>query len=396
MNSAIRKYTADYIFDGTTLHEGRVLVTGTGGEVVDLISRGEAGEDVLVLPGLLSPGWINAHCHLELSHMKGMIPRHTGLVDFLLQVVGSRGTQNADKIFEAAANAADAMVREGIVGVGDIANTTDTLPVKQHSALWCHTFVEALGIAPDKASASMARAQQTWQAYRDAGLAASIVPHAPYSVSPLLLESISRFDRGAVISIHNQESAEEDKLFRGEVSDFRRLYAMLGSEPDPVLPPGTSSLQHWLPFFSPKQTLITVHNTYTSEPDIEAALASASPVYWCLCPNANAYIENRMPPLEQMLHHRLPLVLGTDSLASNDQLSLLEEMKTLQRNFPALPLATMLGWVTRNGAAALRCDDRLGSFTPGKKPGLVHIDPVAGTCGQELRVTDQSRARRVW
>jgi cytosine/adenosine deaminase-related metal-dependent hydrolase len=395
MNSAIRKHTADYVFDGTSLHEGRVLVTDTSGKVLDLISREEAGEDIGVLQGLLSPGWINAHCHLELSHMKGLIPRHTGLVDFLLQVVRSRGTLPTEGISEAAAGAAEAMAQEGIVAVGDIANTTDTLPIKTQSPLWFHTFVESLGINPDKAAVSMARAQQTWQAYREAELTASVVPHAPYSVSPSLFQRISSFDPTAVISIHNQESTEEDKLFRGEVSDFRRLYELLGSEPDRVSPPGSSSLQYWLSFFPEGQSIITVHNTYTRESDIESAQAYGTQLYWCLCPNANAYIENRMPPLELLLHHKVPLLLGTDSLASNDQLSLLEEMKTLQQHFPELPLTTMLSWVTHNGAAALRCNERFGSFSPGTTPGLIQLHPIAGTPQEGFRVTEESRTRRV-
>lgn len=396
MNSAIRKHTADYVFDGTALHEGRVLVTDASGKVLDLISREEAGEEVEVLEGVLSPGWINAHCHLELSHMKGLIPRHTGLVEFLLQVVRSRSTLPTDGIFEAAARAAEAMARQGIVAVGDIANTTDTLVIKTQSPLWFHTFVESLGIDREKAAVSMARAQLAWQAYREAGLSASIVPHAPYSVSPPLFQHISSYDPAAVISIHSQESMEEDKLFRGEASDFRRLYELLGSEPDRVSPPGSSSLQYWLSFFSEGQDIISVHNTYTTGQDIESAQASGIQLYWCLCPNANAYIENRMPPLELLLHHKVRLVLGTDSLASNDQLSLLEEMKTLQHHFPELPLTTMLSWVTHNGAVALRCNERFGSFSPGTTPGLIQLHPIAGTPQEGFRVIEESRTRRVF
>jgi cytosine/adenosine deaminase-related metal-dependent hydrolase len=137
-----------------------------------------------------------------------------------------------------------------------------------------------------------------------------------------------------------------------------------------------------------------VHNTFTREADILFAEASPHRVFWCLCPNANAYIENCMPPVDLLLKHRAKIVLGTDSLASNHQLSILEEIKTLQVHFPDLLLEEILSWATSNGAGALDCQDQFGSFEAGKYPGIVNIFPAGEKNGLPA-LTGEAKAQRV-
>ena len=99
----------------------------------------------------------------------------------------------------------------------------------------------------------------------------------------------------------------------------------------------------------------------------------SSNLYFCLCPNANVYISNKLPDINLFVRNQCNIVLGTDSLASNDQLSILEEINTLQKAYPDLSLSEMLKWATSNGAKALKIDDKYGSFEKGKTPGVVLI-----------------------
>jgi cytosine/adenosine deaminase-related metal-dependent hydrolase len=108
---------------------------------------------------------------------------------------------------------------------------------------------------------------------------------------------------------------------------------------------------------------------------VEAALQqtqkNGNALYFCLCVNANQYIGEALPPLELFRQNNCTITLGTDSLASNHQLSITEEINTIRKNFPGIPLEEILGWATINGAAALQMQDILGSFEKGKKPGVV-------------------------
>jgi len=82
-----RKFLAEHIFTGYELLQQHVLITDDRGVIADLVKEEDAGDGVGKFTGMLSPGFINCHCHLELSHMKGLIPKHTGLVDFVFKVV---------------------------------------------------------------------------------------------------------------------------------------------------------------------------------------------------------------------------------------------------------------------------------------------------------------------
>jgi cytosine/adenosine deaminase-related metal-dependent hydrolase len=385
--STYRKIQPTRLFDGYRIHQpGTVLVTGTGGTIEAILSADEAGDDIETAEGLLCPGFINAHCHLELSHLKGLVPPGTGLVDFLVQVVTKRDTVSAD-IQQAIRDAEAYMEAAGIVAVGDICNTADTLAVKEQSSIAWTNFVEVLSFRDETArervrhyTAVRDRFRTLPEApYRGMPIArSSLVPHAPYSISPLSYQLINEATAGEVISMHNQETPAEDDLFLHGGGDFLRLYQLFGSSASPNPVTGRSSLQSILPRFTHGQTLLLIHNTCTSASDLRFALdyekSNGIELYFCLCPNANLYIENRVPPAEMLLQAGAKVVLGTDSLSSNYQLSIAEEIKTIRNHIPSLPLDTLLGWATLQGAKALRRDDVLGSFDKGKRPGGVLLN----------------------
>ncbi|MGH2644438.1 MAG: amidohydrolase family protein, partial [Chitinophagaceae bacterium] len=160
-------------------------------------------------------------------------------------------------------------------------------------------------------------------------------------------------------------------------------------------PTHKSSLKSSLPYYNYPQTLILVHNTFTDESDILFAKKTGKKLFWCLCPNANIYIENRMPPVELLLKQDVKIILGTDSLASNHRLSILEEIKTLRKYFPHVKLETMLIWATKNGAEALHCANKYGSFEKGKTPGILHLTPFRKNEAGEIILLEAVELKRI-
>ena len=391
-----RKIQGTGLFDGEKLYEGpTVLVCDEDGIIKAILSPQDAGEGVEKQGGLLCPGFVNTHCHLELSHMAGVIPPHTGMVDFLLQVMGLRGEGSADP--SGSAKAADKqMYQDGIVAVGDISNNISTLPIKAASSLYYHTFVEVAGFVPDSAEARLGQAIQVYK-----GMASvlgedsvSLVPHAPYSVSKALFSLLNQTARGKRVTIHNQESPAENQFYKTKTGDFLRLYATLGLNIDFFSPYGSDSLATYLPWLSQPHSILLVHNVATTAEDIAQTKAQAEALnqefFWCLCPGANLYIQQTLPPVDLLRKEGCTITLGTDSLASNYGLSILAEMKSIQDDVPSIPLADLLRWATSNGARALGINRRFGSFKPGMQPGILVLNQMDGT-----RISGQTKVKRL-
>jgi cytosine/adenosine deaminase-related metal-dependent hydrolase len=382
-----RKFKANQIFTGEGMAPtDSVLITNTEGIILDLVPENEAGDDIEHAGHLLTPGFINAHCHLELSHLRNQVPPGNGLVSFLIDVVNKRDFDPAE-IMDAIQQAEKEMYDAGIVAVGDICNTTDTVEVKRKSALDWTNFIEVLSFSDEKAGERLTYYQEILKAFRSIEekstadnpiYRANLVPHAPYSISPQSFKMINDLTTGQVISMHNQETPGEDELYKSGGGEFIRLFGLFGPAVSPMPVTGISSIRSILPYFSNQQTIILVHNTYMPEEDMVFANTYAAEaglsLYYCFCPNANLYIENTLPPVRQFPGGNGNIVLGTDSYSSNYQLSIAEEIRTLQINFPGIPLGTMLQWATLNGARALKREDKLGSFGKGKKPGIVALD----------------------
>ena len=373
-----RKFTADHIFTGNEIIDSNfVLITTAEGVVTGIVAKEDAGSDIEVLEGMLCPGFINAHCHLELSHLKNVIPAGTGLVQFVQQVITQRSPLDEAKLL--AMHAAETeMYNSGIVAIGDICNTADTISIKQKSKLHWHNFIEVSGFVNAAAMQRLEAAKTIAALFAAEQQKHSLSPHAPYSVSKTLFEQLNIETCNQLITIHNQECAAEDELYQNKTGNFLSLFKNFGIDISSFAPTGKTSLQSWLPFFANNQSVISVHNTFTSHADI--AFASQHPhLYFCLCINANKYIEQKIPPIDLLRKNKANIILGTDSYASNWHLNILEEIKTIQQATSFnIPLQEILQWATINGAHALQMDDVLGSFEKGKKPGVILIQGLNG------------------
>jgi aminodeoxyfutalosine deaminase len=404
-----RKFTANNIFTGhAMLPQGNVLITDATGVVTDIIDIKDAGDDIQFFNGLLSPGFINAHCHLELSHLKGIIPQKTGLVDFVFKVITQRHFAGA-QILAAIETAENEMLQNGIVAVGDICNNTLTIAQKKKQRLRYHNFIEVSGFVPALAQDRFEKSTIILEQYlselkentqcspdsnRDKVQCSTLSPHAPYSVSPQLFEFINNATENNIITIHNQETTAEEDFMKNKTGDFLELYKQLNIDISFYKPSGKSSLQTWLPHLNNNQSIILVHNVTTSKEDIKFAQQQTTnnkqQNAFCLCPNANLYITNTLPNVNMLMEQNCTIVLGTDSLASNHQLNILEEIKTLNKNFTNIKLETLLQWATINGAKALQMENTLGSFEKSKQPGVVLIEGV-----ENLQLNNNSTSKRI-
>jgi aminodeoxyfutalosine deaminase len=368
----LQKIAATYLFDGYQMHNAnKVLVLTQNGIVENLIAIEDAGDDVLHIDGLVTPGLINAHCHLELSHLHTKIPQHTGLVGFISNILQQRFLFTQEQVQLASTQALQAMQQDGIIAVGDICNTADTVAIKKQSPVFFRNFLEVSGFVPEAATKRWQDINAVAARLLAASLDYTFVPHAPYSVSKNLFELINQASGNKTISIHNQETKEEDLFFLEGTGDFLQLYDSLNIDLKAFYTPSQqTSLQTIWPYLNNATGKILVHNTFTNNADI-AFISKQQNIYACACPNANLYIENSLPNINEWVANDLNLVIGTDSLASNTTLSIQAEVQTLQKNFTTIPITTWLKAATINGAAALGIADWAGSFTKGKQPGWV-------------------------
>lgn len=392
----LRKISAAYIFSperGFLKHA--ILSLSDDGSILSLEDTGGKLSEQAGLEyynGIICPGFINAHCHLELSHMKGKIPRNTQIPGFVEEVINGR-KEKQEVIAEAIIQADKEMKRQGIVAVGDICNTSDTFSVKAESSIYYYSFIELLGSSEIAANTIYTRGQfLVREAEHKYGLKASISPHSAYSLSPELFRLIregSR-DEDQILSVHNQESAAEDDLIRYGRGELYDTFNKLGFDCSSFIPRKKSSFDWLINQLPSGKNCLLIHNLYTTAEDLINPDLAKNNLYWVLCPKSNFYIGGIYPGT--LLPERFPenICIGTDSLASNDKLSILEELLAFQNARPEVSLSNLLCWAGINGAKALGIDSWFGSFEEGKKPGVLLIENADLT---SLKLRKESRVR---
>jgi cytosine/adenosine deaminase-related metal-dependent hydrolase len=390
----MKKYIADYVYtvNADPIKNGVVTVDETG-RILAIEDENALTRDALIpyekLDGVLCPGFINTHCHLELSHLKNKIEPKQGLVSFIKNVQKLRAEPD-DVVLIAAIAADEEMYKNGIVAVADISNTQNVISVKKASNTYYHTFVEVFGFTPQNAVSIFNSALEICESHKP--LKCSITPHASYSVSKELFKLVKKLsdEKSNLISLHNQESEEENKLYRYKLGEFVELYQYLNIDISFFKPQARNSIQSIIPLLSTKPEILLVHNTYTNLKDIYFIKRFDKKINWCFCPAANLYIEGRLPKVDLFLEQGFNITLGTDSLASNDKLCILNEMRIIQENFPEIEFGQLLKWGTLNGARFLDIAYDKGSIEVGKTPGL---NLITGLDGQTI--TKDTKVKRI-
>lgn len=396
----MRKISAHLIMDGRgkTYLKGVITLDEKGTILHIEDTEGELHESAGVefYSGIIVPGFVNAHCHLELSHMEHVFPEGGGFISFIGQVTQNRHVSR-EEIIKAAERADVLMHKNGIVAVGDIANESTVFELKSRSKICYYTFIEALGFVPDRANISFERAKACLDAAVKSGLKAGVVPHAPYSISRPLFRAISieAAQAGTILSIHSQESIEEDELYRTGTGELlEHLQHNLSIDTSFFSCTGKNALSSTLEYLPPQNHLLLVHNLNTSQGDINyiSEIRRLDNTWFVLCPGSNLYIQKRLPDIDLFRENGLQICLGTDSLGSNHQLSILEEMIIIQTAFPHIPLEELVTWSSFNGAQALKMEEWAGSIEVGKRPG---INLLKGTILEEKRVVPGTVVRKL-
>jgi cytosine/adenosine deaminase-related metal-dependent hydrolase len=373
----MKKFAAQYIITGTgdVLKRGVVSCDDSGMIVSVSDTSGELKEAAAIpfYNGIIVPGFINCHTHLELSDMKGVVERGQGLGRFIADIREKRNPSE-DMARRAIIQSDRDLYRSGTAAVADICNTRLTFDTKDKSKIDYINLLEIFGIDPGKAGKRMDEIIALKKEADDHKSPSFIVPHSVYSISQPLFNMIREvIDDNLVTSIHFLESMQERELINKLEGELLHSYNRMGIDKDILSQRAQDHLQVVRDYLPASGKLILVHNTF-ADSDIIRAVQERGDVSWCLCPNANLYIENSLPPLEELRESSATIVLGTDSLASNDSLNLLEEIKTLQHYYPAIDLPEMVEWATINGAETLNLSDRLGTIEEGKAPGLVLLE----------------------
>ena len=391
-----KRITAEFVYtlDGREpIRNGYVEYDEADGAILSLGACAE-GEDVM--PGALVPGFVNGHCHVELSHLYKKFRKGTGMAGFIDQINELRDWAGRDAKIVLVKKWMDKMWADGVSAMADISNDDSSFGVKAEHPMYTRTFLEVFGSEPHMCDGVMADVTALNVLADEAGIDAAPTPHSCYTMSPQLLSASAAAGLAkGYLSYHSQESQEEEDLLRSGSGAMYENRKRSGMSTPPVT--GESSLKYFLDRLADvkqgpyDEHILLVHNVCLAQDDIDAAKKVMNNVYWAICPLSNIFIHNALPPIALMRENGLSIMLGTDSLSSNDDLDMVKEMICLHENFPEVPMSEMLQWACLTGAEFLSKDDVLGTLTPGKKPGLVYIANVDG----EGNLTAQSRSERV-
>lgn len=376
--------------DRPPLRDACVAVRAGRVEWVGPSAEAPAGEARDLGPGVLLPGLVNAHCHLELSHLAGRLAGAAGFVDWVERLITARSEDAIDTVRARAAAAIRELEDTGTVAVGDVSNALAHLDLLASSSLKARVFFELIGWDPAQAGRVVADAQARLAALAPAErVEVRLAAHAPHSVSPALLAAIAK--AGGVSTIHLAESPHERRFLHGRDGEWSAFLARRGLEHVAFVPPHLSPVRYMDRLGVLRPGLLAAHAVQVDVED--GALLAARQVTVALCPRSNRALDVGLAPVPELREAGVRLCVGTDSLASVPSLDLWEDVLALHHAFPSLEPEWLLRAATRSGAEALGFED-LGRIAPGERAAFAFAegpaplaDPLAYLFSGEARLT---------
>lgn len=361
-----------------------------------ILAVGECGPDEEVRQGAVVPGFVNSHCHIELSHLHGKFRKGTGMAGFIDQINALRDWAGADVKARLTQEWMDKMWKDGVSAMSDISNDDSSFKVKSSHKIYTRTFLEVFGSEPEMCEGVMSDVTKLKETADAEGIDAAPTPHSCYTMSPQLLSASAAAGlESGYLSYHSQESQEEEDLLISGSGAMYENRKRSGMSTPPVT--GESSLKYFIDRLAAAKPapydehILLVHNVCLKQDDIDAAKKVMNNVYWAVCPLSNIFIHNALPPIPLMRKNGLAITVGTDSLSSNDDLDMVKELVCIKQNFAEVPMNEILVWACLNGARFLSKEDSLGSIAPGKTPGIVFVSNV----DEEGSFTADSRSERL-
>lgn len=357
------------------IDEHRIVRVSTPGEPLPTAAVHDLGR-VAVLPGL-----VNTHTHLELSWLRGRVPPAASFVDWIKQLLLMRGggieRPDDPKVIDAARTAAREARSAGTVAVGDITNSLGTVGPIRDSGMTGLVFHELLGF-----NLTDGRLIDDTRRHRDlaAAVAAeqvrvSLAPHAPYSVSPELFRAIRdevNRSRVPITSVHLGESPAEIEFLKDGTGPWPGLLRLVGAHRDDWRPPAAGPVEYLDSLGVLDRNTLIVHGVQLDDASLMRLAAIGCTLV--TCPRSNQWVGVGVPPLARFYASGVKVAVGTDSLASVEDLNLFSELKTMRWLAPSAPARQLLEGATLTGARALGLGDELGSIEPGKRAELIAVD----------------------
>lgn len=375
----MRRIASHYALINGALERGVVVEVDDNGTITN-ISRHDSIDNIASVefyPGILIPGMVNAHSHLELAYLRGAIAEGTGFAGFAREIGRVRGNYTDQERLHAASVADSELWHEGVEAVLDIANDDLIMGIKERSKVEYHTLFEVFGLNTQSCDAHRAMASK--YAHSD------ITIHSTYSLQDAIFRDIANKGKES-LSIHLLESDDEIALYN-KAGSLWEWYTRMGWECD-FLHYGHPSRRIAESTPSTRRTVL-VHGCKATTEDVTLLNNHFdTPPTWVLCPESNRYISGITPPVAMLREMGATIAIGTDSLASARHISMVENMRLLGD----IPLAELLTYATLNGAKALGIEKQKGSLEVGKRPGLVVLSDIDM---QAMRISEESYARRI-
>ncbi len=327
---------------------------------------------------VILPAVVNAHTHLELSYLRGVVPPSSRFLDWIAAIMAARRryANPHDPVIVAAARAGIEEARASGTGlIGDVTNTLVTVPLLLEASMAARVFYELLGFNADDPAARVFQARAAVGAHAAGGdVRCSVAPHAPYSVSPGLFAAIREdieSHPGDISTVHLGESPEEIEFLARGTGPWRDLLTTLGAWSDAWNAPGMSPVQYLAELGFLDSRVLAVHGVQFEGDDLARLRALGTTVV--ACPRSNRYVGVGDPPLEAFYAMGVKVAFGTDSLASVSDLNMFSELAQARRIAPRVPARTLLESATRFGAAALGFGDEFGTIEAGKRSALIAV-----------------------
>ncbi|OGW12889.1 MAG: hypothetical protein A2W77_02720 [Nitrospinae bacterium RIFCSPLOWO2_12_39_16] len=385
----IKKINADWVLpitsppikDGIVLTDGKAIkAVGSGKE----LSKFPYDEIIDCSGKIILPGFVNAHSHLELTGFRGKIEKGLPFTDWARKVVSIRKDITENEIATAIKDGVDELISSGVTTVGDFSQTGITAKILNERGLRGTVFLEFSGFNPEQKDEKLRQLKELLNYEIDSKLIThhsslitvnfGIAPHAPYSVSPELLKESHNFaqEKRLPLAIHISEMLEEIEFIKNGSGAMKDLLIDFGVWNDKWMPPQTTPVQY-LQNMGILKGAIGIHLNIVTEDDIR--ILKENDVSVVYCPGSNKWFgRNWKYPLREFLNNDINVVIGTDSLLSNEKLNMFYEMRVLKENFPDLENDIILKMATVNGAKAIGFEGEAGEIAVGRKADIIGID----------------------
>ncbi len=337
---------------------------------------------------VLTPGFVNAHSHLELTSLKKLEYRGN-FTDWIRKVVETKPQISEQDYQKGIQQGIDLMLQSGITTVGDHVSFNTDLELILKSPLRGILFVEILGVVKEVSEMVFSNAEKLEQLYqKDSSLFQIYAsPHSVHAVHPEILPKLFSKER-KVLSIHLGESEEEKEYFKDQAGSLYEFIMNRRGEPS-VRPDGVqnyqrfSDLQHFRANtrFAPtaiqllesqhllSNQIMAVHCNYLEEKDFD--LLDKYEMSIVHCPSSHDYFSHQKFDLEECRKRNINIALGTDSLASGESLSILDQIRLAKKNYPDISAQEWIKMTTLNGAKALKMENEIGSITKNKMADII-------------------------